>query len=467
LPEISQYDVAIVGGGPAGYAAALYGSSAGLKIALIEKDKVGGTCLHRGCVPAKEFLHFAELYQQFFAAEKFGFKTSIDGFDFSVNQERKNKVVDQLFKGLTSLLKKRGVDIIQGIGRVTTPGTVKITANGQQQNITANSIILATGSYPRQLKGFEFDGKQVISSDDVLSLNELPDSIAIVGAGAIGCEFASFFKDLNKEVILIEMLDRIIPGLDDEIANFLARSFKKRSIEIKTSCVINRIEKLEDHIKIEASDNSFYEIEKLLIAVGRVPDVTSALEASLGVELTEKGFIKVNQYYETNIENLYAIGDIIQSPQLAHVGFQEGVNTIKRILGESFWPIDYSKVPWCIYCNPEVAFCGSTENELKEKGIGYVVKKDPFGGNSRALIMGHGEGMVKVLAKKKSDNQVGEILGVHMVGPLVTELLYPAYLATNWQAYPEEIASFLAPHPTLSESLSETVLALTGRSLHV
>lgn len=467
MPEEFNYDVTIIGGGPAGYAAGLYGGSAGLKIALIEKEKVGGTCLHRGCVPAKEFLYFAELFEQINKASKFGIKASIDNFDFSVNQDRKNKVVDQLFKGLSSLLKKRGVDIIKGFGKLVAPNTVEVAGDSESQRITSKAVIIASGSVPKELKGFSFDSKDILSSDDVLSLNVLPDSIAIVGGGAIGCEFASFFKDVGKEVVLIEMTERLVPGLDKELAQYLTRAFKKKSIEVKTSCVVESVRKLDNDLELKLSDGSIYQVQKLLIAVGRAPNIKGVISEGLNIEITPNQFVKVNEYLETNIDSVYAIGDIIPSPQLAHVGFAEGINVVKRIMGEPVNPIDYTRVPWCIYTNPEVAFCGFSEEELQSRGINYMVKKDPFGGNSRALIMGNADGLVKVIAKKADNSKALELLGVHMVGPLVTELLYPGYLATNWEAYPEEIASFLAPHPTLSEVFTETVLGLTGRSLHV
>ncbi len=467
--EVQQFDVVIIGGGPGGYAAALYGAAAGMNVALIERDKVGGTCLHRGCVPAKEFLETAHVRRTLEHAGAFGITTGSVDVDFSVSQSRKNEIVDRLHKGLSGLLKGRKVTIFEGTARLDANQTVTVL-DGADQGVVAQgkNVILAAGSVPRTLPGFEVDGKIVVTSDEFLALSSLPATAAVIGGGAIGCEFASMLCDMGTKVTILEGLPSILAGCDTEVANVVQRAFKKRGIEIQVGVKItgHTPKKNGTAVQIEGSDD--VKVDMVVISVGRRPRSEGLLGDATGVELDERGFVVADAYQRTANANVFAVGDIVAgTPQLAHVGFAEAIVAIKTILGESVVPVDYDRVPWAIYSNPEVAFCGLTEAGAKEKGYEVVVKKDPFGGNSRAQIIGDTDGVVKIIAEKRADGTAGQILGVHMAGPWVTEQLGAGYFAVNWEATAEEAAALIQPHPSLSETFGETLLALAGRGLHV
>jgi len=469
--EPATYDVVVIGGGPGGYAAALYAAGAGLNVALVERDKVGGTCLHRGCVPAKEFLETATVWRTLERAEEFGITAASPALDFSVSQARKSSVVDTLFKGLSGLLKNRTVTVLSGTGQLGPDHTVEVVdGDDAGTSLHGSSIILAPGSVPRTLPTLEVDGSLVVTSDEFLELSELPSSAAVVGGGAIGCEFASLLSDLGVSVTVVEGLGSILAGCDADVANVVARSFKKRKIQVITSATVTGHTPAPDgastSLEIEGRDP--ISAEMVVVSVGRRPRTEGLLADGVGVTIDERGFVTADAYQRTSLAGVYAVGDVVAgSPQLAHVGFAEAIVAVKTILGEPVIPVDYSSVPWAIYCHPEVAFAGMTEAQAKEKNLEVVVKKDPFGGNSRARIIGESEGMVKVIAEKRPDGSAGRILGVHMVGPWVTEQLGAGYLAVNWEATAEEVAQFIQPHPSLSETFGETLLALSGRGLHV
>ncbi len=454
----------MIGGGPGGYAAALYGASAGLSVAVIEKEKVGGTCLHRGCIPAKEFLESAAVYRTVAGAAEFGVLSSSPAIDFSITQTRKQKVVDQLWRGLSGLMKGRKIEIIEGFGTYLGAGQVQI--NGDEV-VSGDNVIIASGSLPRTIPGFEVDGRLVMTSDEVLSLTELPSSVAVIGGGAIGCEFASMMSDLGVKVTLLEALPSILAGCDKDAADVVARSFRKRGIDVHVGVAVNGHQPSGAGTIVSFGEGQSVEVDRIIVSVGRRPFTEGVLGPDAKVQLDARGFVAVDEYMSTSEPGVYAIGDVVATAQLAHVGFAEAIVAIKSILDEPVVPIDYGKVPWCIYTHPEVAFAGLTEEAARAAGYDVVVKKDPFGGNSRARIIGETEGVVKVIAERKADGSAGRILGVHMAGPWVTEQLGMGYLAVNWEATPEEVAQFIQPHPTLSESFGETVIALTGRGLHV
>ena len=467
--EAQQFDVVVIGGGPGGYAAALYGASAGLNIAIIERDKVGGTCLHRGCVPAKEFLETAHVRRTVEHASEFGITPKGTTVDFAVSQNRKNEIVDRLFKGLSGLLKGRKVTIFDGTGRLEADGTVAVV-DGADAGVIAQgaNVILAAGSVPRTLPGFDVDGKIVVTSDEFLDLSALPSTAAVIGGGAIGCEFASLLADMGTTVTILEALPAILTGCDTEVANVVGRSFKKRGIEIRTGVTItgHTPKKGSTTIAIEGGDG--VSVDMVVMSVGRRPRTEGLVAEGTGVEINDRGFVVADGHQRTANPHVYAVGDVVaDTPQLAHVGFAEAIVAIKSILGEPSVPVDYDRVPWAIYSNPEVAFCGLTEASAKEKGYDVVVKKDPFGGNSRAQIIGDTEGVVKIIAEKRADGTAGQILGVHMAGPWVTEQLGAGYFAVNWEATAEEAAALIQPHPSLSETFGETLIALAGRGLHV
>jgi len=467
--EVQQFDVVVIGGGPGGYAAGLYGAAAGLNIAIVERDKVGGTCLHRGCVPAKEFLETAHVYRTVEHAPDFGVKTSGTVVDFSVSQSRKVAVVDRLYKGLAGLLKGRKVTILEGTGRLDKELTVTVVDGADAGTVVRGAnVILAAGSVPRTLPGFDVDGKIVVTSDEFLDLTELPARATVIGGGAIGCEFASLLADLGAKVTILEALPSILAGCDAEVASVVQRSFKKRGIDIRVGVNITGHSPKKGSTTIAVEGEDSVEADMVVMSVGRRPRSEGLLGEGTGVVVDERGFVVADGYQRTAASNVYAVGDVVAgTPQLAHVGFAEAIVAIKTILGEPAVPVDYDRVPWAIYSNPEVAFCGLTEAAAKEKGFDVVVKKDPFGGNSRAQIIGDTEGVVKIVAEKRPDGSGGQILGVHMAGPWVTEQLGAGYYAVNWEATAEEAAALIQPHPSLSETFGETLLALAGRGLHV
>ncbi len=467
----THYDVVVVGGGPGGYATALYASSAGLSVALVERDKVGGTCLHRGCIPAKEFLETASVFRSVSRARDYGVNSSVQEVDFSVSQARKNTVVEQLFKGLSGLLVGRKVTVIGGIATLYPGKLVKVTRGADAGvEIVGRNIVLAPGSIPRTLPGLDVDGRIVLTSDEFLDMNSVPESAAVVGGGAIGCEFASLLCDLGTNVTILEALPALLSGCDRDVTAVVTRSFKKRGMEIATSVEVRGHQPIEGGrgTVVHFGDGESREVDKIVVSVGRRPRTEGLLASDTGVTVDERGFVITDAYQQTHAEGVWAVGDVVAgTPQLAHVGFAEAIVAVKGILGEPVLPVDYEKIPWAIYCHPEVAFAGLTEDAATERGYDIVTMKDPFGGNSRARIIGETEGMVKVVAERAPDGSTGRILGVHMVGPWVTEQLGAGYLALNWEATPADVAQFIQPHPTLSETFGETMLALTGRGLHI
>jgi dihydrolipoamide dehydrogenase len=465
--EGTEFDVVVIGGGPGGYATALYGASAGLSVAVVEKDKVGGTCLHRGCVPAKELLETASVVRTVAGAKEFGVQAGEPAVDFAVSQGRKQKVVDQLHRGLSGLMKSRGIATLAGTGTLMGGGRVQVNGPDGTDEIAGRHVVLASGSVARTIPGFEVDGKVVLTSDGVLALDELPASVAVIGGGAIGCEFASMFCDLGSRVTVLELLPTLLPGCDEDVVRVVARSFRKRGIAVHTGVSVHGHAPNGWGTTVSFGDDESASVDAVVVSVGRRPSTEGLLADGTGVEVTERGFVAVDEYMRTGAERVWAVGDVVDTPQLAHVAFAEGIVATKDILGEPVVPVDYARVPWCIYCHPEVAFAGLTESAARQAGIDVLVKQDPFGGNSRARIIGETDGLVKVVAERASDGRAGRILGVHMVGPWVTEQLGQGYLAVNWEATPEEVGQFLQPHPSLSEAFGETVLALTGRGLHI
>jgi len=456
--------VVVIGGGPGGYAAALYGAAAGLNIAVVEKEKVGGTCLHRGCIPATEFLETAHVFRTVAGAKEFGVLAEQPSIDFSVSQARKQKVVDQLWKGLQGLMKQRKITTFIGTGTLAAGNVVKVDDGTE---LHGSHVVLASGSVPRTLPGFEPDGKLVFTSDEFLMLERLPASAVVIGGGAIGCEFASTMSDLGTQVTVLEALPKLLPGCDKDVVDVVARSFKKRGIDVHAGVAVNGHTPHDDGgTTVTFGEGEQITVDAVVVSVGRRPLSEGLVDPGVGVTIDERGSVTVDELMHTNVEGIYAVGDLVATPQLAHVGFAEAIVVIKDILGEDPVPVDYGRVPWCIYCYPEVAFAGMSEEAAKDAGIEVMTSKHRFIGDGRALIIGETEGLVKVIAEKLPDGKAGRLLGVHMVGPWVTEQLGEAYLAVNWEALPEEVGYFIQPHPTLSETFGEAVLALTGRGLH-
>jgi dihydrolipoamide dehydrogenase len=462
-----KFDLVIIGGGPGGYAAALYGASAGLKIALVEKHKVGGTCLHVGCIPAKELLETASVFRTVAGAAEFGIQAGAPSVDFSVTQVRKQRVIDQLVSGLVGLLKGRKVTVYDGVGELSANRTVRVRGGSSGDvELTGDAVLLAAGSVPRTIPGFDVDGTLVVTSDELLSLQQLPPSAVVIGGGAIGCEFASMMSDLGTKVTVLEALPKILPGCDPDATKVVERSFAKRGIEVKTGVAVTGHSPADGRTTVHYGEGESVTVDLVVMSVGRRPFADQLGLEGTGVTVSDRGHIEVDELCRTGEPGVWAVGDIINTPALAHIGFAEGISVVQQILGEDPAPIDYSRVPWAIYCHPEVAFAGYTEDAAKDAGYDVVTSKHRYAGNGRAMIVGETEGLVKVIAEKRSDGTGGRILGVHMVGPWVTEQLGQGYLAVNWEATVDEVAAFIQPHPTMSETFGETVLSLTGRSLH-
>ena len=457
-----QYDIVILGGGPAGYGTALYGGSAGLNIALVEEERVGGTCLHRGCIPAKELLQTADVLRTVRDAGEFGIEAGEPVLDLKRAQERKRDVVERLTRGTETLLKGRNVTIIESRGEVVPGSPPRIrTADGTE--LEGRNIVIATGSTPRALPGLDFDGTRILSSDHVLELTELPKRVAIIGGGVIGAEFASMLIDMGSEVTMLEALPRILSTMDAEVSSTVARSFKKRGVDVQEGTRITGIEgAVELTVSWDAGAGEQSKIvDKVIVSIGRAPLSSGIGLEAAGINVDDRGYVVVDEFLRTNVDGVFAAGDVIDAPQLAHVGFAEGISIVKSVLGESHSPLDYEKVPWVIYCRPEVASCGLTEEQARERGHDVVVAKHRFGGDGRAMIIGETEGLVKLVTDRD-----GLLLGVHIVGPWATELLGEGYLSVNWEANAEDIAALVHPHPTLSEVFGEAALSRLGRRLH-
>ncbi len=465
---MAHHDLVVIGGGPAGYAAALYGAGAGLDIGLIERHKLGGTCLNVGCIPAKELLETAAVFRTIGHAGQFGITTSEPVVDFAVSQVRKQSIIDTLVGGLASLLKGRKVTVYDGNGSLQPDRSVQVRGGSSGDvDLTADHVLLATGSVPRTLPGFEVDGTIVMTSDEFLSLDYVPESAAIIGGGAIGCEFASLLIDLGSEVTLLEYLPRLVAGADVDCSKALERSFKKRGMNVKTGVAVTGHEPQPGGgTRVSFGEGETIDAQIVVMSVGRSPVTHGLGLGATNVQVDDRGFIVVDENLRTGEPNVFAAGDVIDTAQLAHIGFAEGMQIIKQILDEPAPPIDYSTVPWCIYSHPEMAFAGMTEEQAVDAGFDVVVDKHRFASNGRAMIVGDTEGLVKVVAEKNAAGHGGRILGVHMIGPWVTEQLGQGYLAVNWEATVDEIAAFIQPHPTISETFGETILALTGRGLH-
>ncbi|MFH5778437.1 dihydrolipoyl dehydrogenase [Heyndrickxia oleronia] len=470
-----EYDLVILGGGTGGYVAAIRASQLGLKTAIVEKGLLGGTCLHKGCIPSKALLRSAEVYATAKKSEDFGVEIGEVQLNFPRVQERKNQIVDQLHRGVQHLMKQGEIDVYEGIGRILgpsifspMPGTISVEMNNGQENemLIPKNVIIATGSRPRSLPGLEFDGEKILSSDEALSLTELPKSIIIVGGGVIGIEWASMLNDFGVEVTVIEYADRIVPTEDHEISKEAARILKKKGVKIVTSAKVLseslQIENTQVSISAEVKgEQQSFKGEKILVSVGR-----QANTENIGLQNTEiqveKGFIQVNEYFQTKESHIYAIGDVIGGLQLAHVASHEGIVAVEHIAGEKPDPIDYSLISKCIYSNPEMASVGLTEQEAKDKGYHLKVGKFNFRAIGKALVYGEADGFVKIIADKDTD----DILGVHMIGPHVTDMISEAGLARVLDATPWEVAHTIHPHPSLSEAIGEAALAVDGKAIH-
>ncbi len=457
-----MYDAVIIGGGPGGYAAALYAGNFDMSVALVEKDKVGGTCLHRGCIPAKTWLQAAEVFSAVKGGAGFGVISPDPTFDWSVGLERKNHVVGQLHKGLVGLVKKRKAETIAGTGRIAAPGVVEVTgADGTVQRLETRNIIVATGSVPRTIPGYDFDGRFVVSSDDALDWEEQPERVAVIGAGAIGAEFASLLSELGSEVHLFEMFDQVLPGMEPEAARVLDRVLKKRGVTVRTGVEVGPAKVGAGSVVVPFGEESV-EVDVVLVAVGRAP-VTDGIGLEATRVVVDRGYVEVDFATMATAEpGVYAVGDIVAgSPQLAHAGFAEGISAITHIATGGTAPVDPNLIPLVVYTHPEVAAVGLTEARARELGYDVAVTKHGMAGVSRAVIIGHTDGIVKVVADKD-----GAMLGATVAGHLAGEMIHELMYAVAWEALPAEAAALIHAHPTIAEAIGETLLSATGRSLH-
>ena len=456
-----MHDVVIVGGGPGGYAAALYAHNFGLSVAMVEKERPGGTCLIRGCIPAKQWLHIAEVFTTVKHSADFGVLAEPPGMDWQAALDRKNQSVEGLVRGLEGLLKKRKVDVIHGYGRIAGPGKVEVQTEGANATFEAGSIILASGSYARTIPGYDIDGERIVTSDHALDFPSRPDKIAIIGGGVIGVEFASLLVDLEADVHVFEVMDQIIPGADGEAAKQLQRQLTRRGVTFHIGVGVEPAQVGESGVVVPFGEDKL-EVDVVLVAVGRGPNTSDVGLDNTAAE-SESGFVKVDpDTMMTAEKGLYAVGDIVaDTPQLAHVGFAEGIAAITHIATGETAPVDYRAIPRVTYTHPEVAEVGLTEAQAAEDGIDVEVAKHTFNGIGRAIIIGENQGFAKVVRRKD-----GPIIGASVVGPHAGELIHELMYSVGWEALPEEAAAFIHAHPTLSEAIGETLLTSAGRDLH-
>jgi dihydrolipoamide dehydrogenase len=464
----NNFDVLVIGGGPGGYVAAIRGAQLGLNVGCVEVDKLGGVCLNIGCIPTKSLLSSAALVRELHSAESHGITFAEANVDLGPAQVRSRGIADQLAKGVGHLFKKNKVTHIAGRGRLVGGGGVEVEdAEGGRRSYTAAHIILATGSRPRDLPVLPIDEDRVWSSTGALFREEAPDTLAIVGAGSVGMEFADVFDAYGTKVTVIEALDRVLPLEDADSSAAVERSFKKRGVDVYTSAMVETAEIKEGSVTLQFKDKSgeaqTLEVEHVLSAVGRVPNTEDLGLEAAGVELDHRGFFVVDEYMRTSAAGVYAIGDCAGNQLLAHKAMHEGVVCVEAIAGQGHGSVDYQNVPNCTYCSPEVASVGLTEAQAKEQGLEIDVGKFPWVGNGRALAGGHSEGFVKVIR----GSQYSEILGAHIVGPHATELIGEFVLGRHLEATVEEMDRAMHPHPTLSEAVAEGALAALGRAIHI
>jgi len=463
---IGSYDLVVLGGGSGGYACALRAAELGKRVALIEKDKVGGTCLHRGCIPTKALLHAAEIADQARESTKFGIKTSFEGVEMPGVLSYQSSVVDRLWKGLQSTIASRKIDTIIGDGRLVSPTSVRVNDTVYE----AGHIVLATGSEPRSLPGLEIDGTRVITSDDALRLDRVPRSVIVLGGGVIGVEFASVWRSFGADVTIVEMLPQLLPLEDESSAKHLQRMFRRRGISFELNSVFESVKHSDDGVTVTLVGGKTLEAELLLVAVGRGP-VSSGLGYEENGVAIDRGFVVVDELCRTNVPTISAVGDLVTTPQpghpqLAHVGFAEGILVAERVSGLDVHPIDYHGVPRITYSDPEVASVGLTSAQIAEREIEFVEVNYPLGGNGKSVIL-QTQGSAKVFAEAGSDGSgPGRVLGVHLVGSRVGELIAEGQLIYNWDAEPSDVAQLIHPHPTQSEIIGEAHLALAGKPLH-
>lgn len=462
-----QYDLAIIGSGPGGYVAAIRASQLGMKCAIIEKGDMGGVCLNVGCIPSKAFLHTAELLDEARDGQRIGFAADNVRLDFNALMGHKGRVVKQMSGGVGSLMKKNKVEVLKGFGRLAGPNSVTVSGDGGDQTISAKNIIVATGSTPKSLPFAQIDEQLILSSTGILSINEVPKRLVIIGGGVIGVEMGTAFRSFGTEVTILEALPRIVALADEEISAELTRAMTRRGFKINTNVKIGGVDPSNGGISVMYTDadgkEQKAEGDKLLLSVGRAPLTKNIGLEEVGVEVDERGFIKVNGMMQTNVPSVFAIGDCAPTPALAHVASAEGILVAEFLAGHHVKPINYDHVPSPYWCRPEIGHVGLTEAQARERGYDVKVGKFPFSANGNATIHTERNGFVKIVADKKYD----EVLGIHIIGPKATELLSEAGLALSHEATGESIAHTIHAHPTLYEAIGEAAHGLIDGPIHI
>jgi dihydrolipoamide dehydrogenase len=462
------FDLIVIGGGPGGYVAAIRAAQLGMSAAVVEADKLGGVCLNIGCIPTKSLLTSALLVNEVKKADQHGITTGDLSVDLGPAQERSRRVADQLNRGVGMLFKKNKVTHLEGWGRLAGDGKVTVESEEGTETYSAPHILIATGSRPRSLPFLEIDGEKIWSSDHALFQKDAPGTLAIVGAGAIGMEFADIFEAYGSEITIIEALDRVLPVEDKDISAQMEKAYKKRGMTIHTGARLESAEPGDEGVTLKFKDKDGEEqtltVDRVLSAVGRVPNTEDVGLEEAGVELSEKGgFIEVDEWMRTSVEGVYAVGDCAGGALLAHKASHEGIACVEKIAGEAHGPVDYGNIPNCTYCHPEVASVGLTEEQAREAGHDIQVGKFPWVGNGRALAHGDSDGFIKVIRDKK----YSEILGAHIIGPHATELIGEFVVGRHLETTAEEMEKAVHPHPTLSEAVAEAALASLGRAIHI
>ena len=465
---MAKYDVAIIGSGPGGYVTAIRAGELGLKTVVVEKDPfLGGTCLHVGCIPAKVLLHHAEIYDHFKNAAEYGFEVGELKINWANVLARKDKIVKKHAKGIEMLFKKNKVEFVQGWGRYAGPGRVSVERDGKKSEIEAANIILATGSEARSLPGVEPDSKTILTNREILQLPEIPKTMIVVGAGAVGVEFASIFNSFGTQVTILEMLPRVVPVEDEEISAELDKAFRKKGIQIHTDGTVESVKKDAKGVVVtfKHMDGTPQTLaaEKILIAVGRRP-----MTENCGLEKSkarlERGFLQVGPYMETDEKGLFAIGDIVAGfPQLAHAASMEGITAVTRMAGKPVQPVEKTRIPNATYCEPQIGSIGLTEKQARDAGYKVKIGKFPFVGNSKATILGSHGGFIKVV----SDEAYGEVLGVHIIGPLATEILAEAATVLQLEGTVDDMMAMIHAHPTVWEAMGDAFASVRGLQINV
>lgn len=464
------YDIVIIGSGPGGYVAAVRAGQLGLKAAIVERGPMGGVCLNVGCIPTKALLHSADLLEEVKEGKRFGVTVDNVTFDLSKAMKHKQAVVKQSSEGVNFLMKKNKIDVYHGFGTIVSPTQVRVKKeSGEEETLPTRHIIIATGARPRSLPNITFDEDRILSSTGMLQLTDVPKSLLVVGAGAIGVEFASMFHAFGSQVTLLEALPRIVPIEDEEVSAELTKAFERRKIKIMAGARLEGVDRYDDHIVARVTDSSGnaqqIEAERMLLGIGVAPNTQRIGLEEVGVATERRGFIEVDEYMRTNVEGIYAIGDCVPTPWLAHVASAEGILAVEHIAGQHVQPIHYGRIPSCTYCNPQVASVGLTEAKAREQGYDVKIGKFPFSANGKARVLGQNRiGFIKIVA----DKQYGEILGLHMIGPSVTEMISEGGIALTHEATGESMLHTIHAHPTLYEAVGEAVHAVVhGAAIHI